>query len=246
MMLGDKGSMPLRTRGGRILVPVQVCPVGPDGEYWNPGGGYTYHDAAVLMGRWVGGNRITWDLSDYIKADPAQSTRGCIEPTLAELPDGRILMVLRGSNGGTKDPEHRIPGYRWHTTSHDGGTTWEPVKPWTYTDGTPFHSPSSMSLLMHHSKGKHYWLGNICDANPRANSPRYPFVIGRVDSASGLLERDSVQVVDTRGPDEPVDMTLSNFSAREDRESGEIVVHMSRWMLPDWIGHAYVYRIAVE
>lgn len=31
-------------------------------------------------------------------ADPAKSTRGCDEPTIAEIPDGRVLMVIRGSN----------------------------------------------------------------------------------------------------------------------------------------------------
>ena len=40
-------------------------------------------------------------------------------------------------------------------------------------------------------------------------------------------------------------MTLSNFFAHEDRQTGEIVLHMSRWFLDDWIGDAHIYRIQV-
>lgn len=249
MMLGDLGCEPIRTRGGRILVPAQVCPVGPDGEYINPGGGYTYHEAVVLIGRWrdpspnARDHRIAWTLSDYIKNDPTKSTRGCVEPTIAQFPDGRILMVMRGSNGGSKDPEAKIPGHKWCSVSHDEGSTWEPVRPWTHSDGSPFFSPSSMSQLLPHSNGHIYWLGNISPTNPNANSPRYPLAIGRVDPRTLQLVKESVMAIDDRAPHESPQMTLSNFHAHEDRLTGQIVLHMSRWMLPDFAGDAYVYRV---
>jgi hypothetical protein len=257
MMLGDQGSMPIRTSEGNILVPTQVCPVGPDGEYYNPGGGYTYHDVVLLVGRWVNERddsdcRIRWELSDYVRGDPTRSTRGWVEPTLAEFPGvpgsqggpgagGTILMVMRGSN----DVKPDLPGYKWFSLSRDGGRTWSAVQPWTYTDGTPFYSPSSMSLLLTHSNGKVYWIGNITPANPRGNGPRHPLVIGEVDPHNYLLRRETVTLIDDRQPGESEQMMLSNFSAHEDRATGEIVLHMSRWLAPDWIGDAYVYRIGV-
>jgi len=247
IMIGDLGCRPVRTRRGEILVPVQICPVGPDGEYYNPGGGLTYHEAAVLIGRGLADGKMEWDLSQRVANDPAKSTRGCIEPTLAELPDGRVLMVVRGSNGGTKDPECRIPGYRWYSLADDGGHTWGPARPWTYTDGRPFHSPSSCSQLLAHSNGRFYWLGNITPANPKANSPRYPFVIGEVDARSGLLIRETVLTIDDRRPGEHEDTMLSCFMAHEDRENGDIILHMSRAFtrgVNDWTGDAYQYRIA--
>jgi hypothetical protein len=247
VMLGDAGCETLRTRGGRLLVPVQVCPVGPDGRYINPGGGYTYHEAAVLIGRWSPEPqdlRLTWELSPYIPNDPAKSTRGAVEPTLAQFPDGRILMVLRGSN----DVKPHLPGYKWFTVSHDEGDHWEEVLPWTYDDGTRFFSPSSMSQLLRHSNGSFYWLGNITPENPKGNGPRYPLVIGRVNPDSLRLERNTVTVIDTRREGEHEGMTLSNFHAHEDRVTGEIVLHMSRWMTrrpDDWTTDATIYRLAV-
>jgi hypothetical protein len=43
--------------------------------------------------------------------------------------------------------------------------------------------------------------------------------------------------------------TLSNFQAHEVRVTGEIILHMSRWMTrspKDWTADALQYRITVE
>lgn len=246
MMIGDAGSTPLRISNGTILVPIQINPLGPDGQPANPGGGYTFHESGVLIGTWQKDNRIKWDLSDYIANDPRRSTRGCIEPTVAQFPDGRILMVIRGSNGGTKDEHCLLPSYRWYTVSSDHGKTWAPVKPWTYTDGSTFFSPSSMSQLITHSNGNIYWLGNLSKTNCRANSPRYPLVIGRVDPTSLQLIRETVFVIDDKCRDENPVLTLSNFFAHEDRETGQILLQMSRlFMIDPWRGDSYLYRIEV-
>ena len=77
---GDRTCRPIRTSAGRILLPVQISPLGPDGEYHNPGGGYTYHDSAFVIGTWRDDDTISWDLSERIVQDPRRSTRGAIEP----------------------------------------------------------------------------------------------------------------------------------------------------------------------
>lgn len=236
------GATAIRTRQDRVLVPVQITPLDAYGRYWNPTGGYTYHDAAVLIGRWTEDGKIEWDLSERVVGDPARSTRGCVEPTLAEMPDGRILMVCRGSN----DVKPQLPAYKWYSVSADGGRHWtNPPKPWTYADGTAFFSPSSCSQLLKHSNGKIYWLGNITPENPRGNLPRYPLVVGEVDPESMLLIKETVAAIDTKGPEDDASLQLSNFMAYEDRAGGEIVVHVTRYMTdpPPWRGDAYVYRI---
>ncbi len=248
-MIGDFGCTPLTLADGTILVPCQISTAGPDGTYSNPGGGYTYTDAAVIRGRWKPDLSIAWELSALVVGDPKRSTRGMIEPTLGVLADGRVLMVMRGSNGGSKDPRHELPGHRWHSLSADGGRTWSAPEPWTYDDGRPFFSPSSCSQLVRHSAGGLFWIGNICPRNPQANSPRYPLVIGEVDLRTGRLLRDSIVTIDDQKPDEAASLTLSNFFAREERHSRDIVIHLTRLFARrggDWTADALLHRVAVD
>jgi hypothetical protein len=248
-MIGDYGCTPLTLADGTILVPCQISTAGPDGTYWNPGGGYTFTDAAVIRGRWKPDLSIAWELSALVAGDPQRSTRGMIEPTLGVLADGRVLMVMRGSNGGTKDPHYELPGYRWHSLSADGGRTWTAPEPWTYDDGQTFFSPSSCSQLVRHSGGGLFWIGNICPRNPHENSPRYPLVIGEVDPVTGRLRRESVVTIDDRRPGEAAALTLSNFFAREDRPSRDIVIHIPRLFARrdgDWTADALLHRVAVD
>jgi len=248
-MVGDLASVPLFLADGTLLVPIIVMPTGPDGHYHNPGGGTTYSDAAVLRGRWRDDGRIDWEMSERIRGDPARSTRGMDEPTLAPLADGRLLAVLRGSNGGK--PE--LPGRRWAAWSRDGGRTWTPPEPWRYHDGGDFFSPASCSQLVPHSSGRIFWLGNLVPENPRGNQPRYPLVIGEVDRESGGLRRETVRVVDDKRPEDSPLLALSNFAAREDRATREIVVNLSRLFersppdpARDWTTDAWLYRIPIR
>jgi hypothetical protein len=241
-MLGDQTCQPVSAPDGTILLPVQIAPLGPDGKLANPGGGYTWHDSAVLHGRWRGA-RLEWKMSALVQGDPARSTRGFIEPAIARLDGSRWIMILRGSN----DVRPQLPSYRWVSHSTDGGWTWSDPAPWTYSTGQPFFSPSSCSQLLSHSNGRLYWLGNIVPENPKGNRPRYPFVIGEVDRASGRLLEASLRTVDSLQPGEDPILTLSNFYAREDRETREICVHMTRlFARPNgWEGDAMLYRIGV-
>jgi hypothetical protein len=242
VMLGDMTCVPIHAPGGGILLPAQITPLAPDGQLYNPAGAYTYTDGIVLIGKWRG-TQLEWRSSEPIRGDPARSTRGMDEPTIEFLDRDRLLIVLRGSN----DRRPELPGYRWFSISRDGGNRWTVPQPWTCHDGGSFFSPSACSQLLRHSSGRLFWLGNITAENPRGNRPRYPFVIGEVDRPTGLLRRESLRTVDTlqRGED-PV-LSLSNFFAREDRRTREIVVHMTRlFARPDeWAGDAYLYRIAV-
>lgn len=241
-MLGDNTCRPIARPGGEILLPVSICPLGPDGALYNPGGGYTYHDAAVLHGRW-NRDRLEWEMSDLVRGDPARTTRGVVEPTIAPLEGGRLILVMRGSN----DRRPELPSYRWVSFSADGGWKWSVPEPWTYDDGRRFFSPSACSQLLEHSSGRLYWLGNISASNPRGNRPRYPFQAGEVDRTTGRLQRATVRVIDDLQPGENSLLTLSNFYAREDRRTREIVVHMTRlFALPEgWEGDAMVYRATV-
>ena len=250
VMIGDRGQRPLTRSDGVILMPVQVTPTGPDGRYRTPGAGFTYTDCLLLMGRWRADGGLAWWTSQRIVGDPARTTRGLIEPTIAELADGSLLMVMRGSNDGRP----QLPGHKWAARSTDGGHTWSEAAPWTTDDGEPFHSPSACSQLIPHRDGRLLWMGNLCAGNPVGNIPRYPIVLAEVDRETGRLIRDSVNVIDDRRPGESEHLTLSNFCVREDRETGELLLHMTRFFayddrqsgVPDFTGDALLYRIAVR
>jgi hypothetical protein len=160
---------------------------------------------------------------------------------VAEMPGGRILMLMRGSNSGLS-----APGWRWFAVSSDGGQTWTDATPWTYSDGSSFYSPSSCSQLVHHSNGKYYWIGNISPSNPSGNEPRHPLVIGEVDPQTLLLIQSTVVTLDDVEPGDSSSLQLSNFIAREDRLTGDIVIDMTRYpgsaLLPSG---SYVYRVAI-
>jgi hypothetical protein len=228
--LGDLGCIPLFTRAGKVLVPAQTTPLGPDGKLWNPGGGWTYTDVLVLIGVRTNGQHLVWHASQRVVGDPKRTTRGVIEPTLAEFPDGRILMVMRGSNGGKGDPRHELPSHKWFAVSRDGGESWSAPEPWTYEDGQAFYSPSSMSALFRHSSGRYFWAGNLCAHNCEGNSPRWPLVIGEVDPHSLKVLHASVLSVDTVRPEDKSRgrLDLSHLTLLEDRETRQIILTYPR------------------
>lgn len=236
-VLGDQACAPV-VDGRRVMLPLEVTLL----DLANPGGGYTYSDAALAIGTFAGG-RYRWHMTKPLKGDPARSTRGLVEPTIVKLDGKRWLMVLRGSN----DRNPKLPSHLWFSTSEDGGETWREATTWTYGNGEPFFSPSACSQLIRHSSGRIYWLGNITAENPRGNRPRYPFWIGEVERATGLLQKETLRKIDDRQPGENELLMLSNFFAREDRVTREIVLHMSRLfpLASGWAGDAFDYRIRV-
>jgi hypothetical protein len=139
-------------------------------------------------------------------------------------------MVMRGSNGGNLDPKCELPSYRWFSVSADGGETWTKPEPWTYEDGKPFFSPSSMSALLRHSSGRCFWVGNVSAANCEGNSPRYPVIMGEVEPKGLKLIRSSVLTVDTEQPGDKAQgrLDLSHFTLFEDRKSKEIILVVPR------------------
>lgn len=229
-LIGDLTCVPIVLHDGTILQPFQITPVDENGNLYNPGGGLKYRDSAVLRGTLRVDGKITWQVSQRVKGDPSRSTRGVLEPTIAPLADGRILMVMRGSNDTwpPKEDGDYAPGYKWFSLSNDDGRTWSEPQPWTDTEGRNFYSPSSCSQLVPHSTGRLFWLGNVTPENPIGNGPRYPFVIAEVNCSTGLIIADSWTIVDTLNADDADTLQLSCFHAREDRETGDVILNLPR------------------
>ena len=136
-----------------------------------------------------------WQASNIEYLGPERSSRGVLEPEVAVLGDGRLLTVIRGSNTET------TPGRKWFNVSDDGGRRISPLQELRYDDGTRFYSPSSLHRFIRSERnGKLYWLANITPEPPDGNSPRYPLYIAEIDEDRLAVRRDSLLLVDDRGP----------------------------------------------
>ncbi|MFH1567939.1 MAG: sialidase family protein [Gemmatimonadota bacterium] len=216
----------------------------------------TYREGCVagvmcFVGRWDAGREdYDWQTSNRIFLPRRQSTRGLVELDLSELRDGRLLLLMRGSNTGLEP--RQCPARKWMSVSADGGLTWSPVRDIRYDTGEPLYSPASISHSLRSRKtGKLYWAGNIPDVPPDGNGPRYPLQIVEVDEDAAVpaFRRDTVTIIDDRDPTRDSEhLQLSNFSLLEDRETGEMEVYLvrlgERGGGPDvWTADAYRYRL---
>jgi hypothetical protein len=198
-----------------------------------------------FVGKWSGeSGGYQWTAGRRVEISPGVSSRGLMEPAIAELDDGRVLVIWRGSDTPS------TPGRKWFSVSTDGGLTLGRVQELKYDDGTQFYSPSSIHRMIRHTvTGKLYWVGNISAVPPRGNSPRYPLVIAEVDERIPALKRSTVTAIDDRRPGESERLQLSNFSLLENRETHALEVYLTRIGAdPEdfWGADAYKYTLTLK
>jgi len=250
---------PVEDSRGRLLVPVMWQKV-DDGSIQQRGFPtrpdlpdvlMDVWEVALLIGEFDANGEIVWNVGNAVPCEFGKSSRGMNEGTVAELQDGRLAMVLRGSNVGWPDK----PGYKWLSFSSDGGTNWTEPIPLPCDDGsTPESSATGSALFRSIKNGRLYWIGNLCLHGERAsgNFPRSPLVIAEVQEEPFALRRDSITIIDERAPHEDAGVQMSNFRFYQDRLTGDTVLYLTRygergshqldWMMAD----NYQYRVSVE
>ena len=210
--------------------------------------GMGFLQAGAMKGRWDEKNaRFVWEFGDWVGMPFEITTRGLYEPSLAELPNGDVFMLCRGSNYTRSDD---IIGCKFYCVSKDGGMHWNESKPLLYDTGDVMFSSSCSTKLVSHSNGKLYFIGVINDKNPRGNLPRYPLCVAEIDQTTLTVKKNTVFVIDTK-PDDmddtaglPVD--FSNHWACEDERTGDLIVMAPfRPDLSRLDGHLIFYRISV-
>ncbi|HAB17762.1 MAG TPA: hypothetical protein PLX89_23195 [Verrucomicrobiota bacterium] len=187
--------------------------------------------SVLFRGRWdsVGSNYV-WTAGARIEISPERSARGLMEPEVAVLKDGRLLVVWRGSDEGWDGTKATEPGRKWFSLSTDGGRTLAPVEAWRYADGSEFYSASSIHrMLRHRGNGRLYWLGNLSVTPPRGNHPRHPLVIAEVDETAAALKRETVTVIADRSPYHGPDVQFSNFSLLENPETSDLELYLTTY-----------------
>ena len=238
------------TREGTIVYPAAEVPV----RITDRGASETVDGILCFIGKWDSGeSAYEWEVSEPIYVPHRISGRGLMEPSVAQLSDGRILLSMRGSNivaPPTREGTVECPGRKWMTLSEDGGHTWSLVTDLRYASGERFHSPSAFDKLLRHNRtGKLYWFGNITPLPPDGNRPRYPLYVAEVEEAIPALKKETLTVIDDRDPEKDSDQVqFSNFSVFENRETGEIELYMTRFgeRAVDWrAADAYKYTIAL-
>jgi hypothetical protein len=208
--------------------------------------------AVCFIGRWseTVGN-YDWKLSNKIFLPRRLSTRGLDELNISELKDGRLLMMIRGSNTGL-DPV-KYPGRKWFSVSEDGGLTWSEIKDMRYDTGEQIYSPASISSTLRSSvNNRLYWIGNLSEQPVNGNSPRYPLVIAEIDEDSISFKKGTLTIIDDRDPEHDSEsLQLSNFSIFENRETHDIEIYLLRLGenggdLDIWTADAYKYTLRLK
>jgi hypothetical protein len=240
-------TFPIKTSSKKLLFPACKMVTGEDGKPLHyPGCWSPAYQALVVIGEYQTDGSISWRASRPVALDLERSTRGFDENTIFELKDGRIAMIIRGSNETKFDQ----PGYKWVAYSEDDGSSWSKPVPMVYTEGRPVESSATGSAIFRSVKsGNIYWMGNLCLDGRKAqgNWPRSPLYIVEVQEEPFAFKRETVEIIDQRGPEESPGCQLSNFRYYQDRETGDIVLYLTRfgersekdWILADY----YKYRI---
>ncbi len=187
--------------------------------------------ALCFVGRWDADlNNYRWQTSTPMFLPRRQSTRGLVELDLTQLQDGRLLLLMRGSNTGLDPLE--CPSRRWYAISEDGGLSWGPVTDMRWDTGATLYSPASIAhTFRSHRTGKLYWVGNIPEVPPVGNSPRYPLQIVEIDETAAVpsFKRDTLTTIDDRDPARDSEhLQVSNFSVVDDRDSGRVEIYLIR------------------
>ncbi|MBE6598392.1 MAG: hypothetical protein E7638_02995 [Ruminococcaceae bacterium] len=196
--------------------------------------------------------------SNPVMLSDLQSSRGIMEPLMADIAGGRKLLVFRGSNMQLDVWKTRIspaaPGFKWYTYSDDGGRTFVPPMPWHFDTREVVYSPASMSTFFRSKKnGKLYWIGNIVDPwLIDGNQPRYPLQICEVDEEHGYLIKDTLTVIETIR-DGQTSIELSNFVLAENPETLELELRITKCNFDGkcqeegyWYSEAWEYYISFE
>ena len=243
--------VPIKTSRGCLLFPVYKPAIDEEGSRLHyPGHSWATVDASlVIIGEYQADGDLNWRAGQTVPCDLEMTCRGLDEPTIVELKDGRLAMICRGDNSVFPDR----PGYKWLAFSEDRGQSWCKAVPLLCTDGEAIESSSTGSAIFRSIKtDKLYWIGNICTdgERPNGNWPRSPIVIAEVQEEPFALKRETITIIDQRGPNDSSRVQFSNFRYYQDRQTGDVVLFLSRygersaenWKLADY----YRYRIEVD
>ena len=245
---GYPGQSILRLSNGRLLIPVtntsipdDIVDEVPKRVRWPSRGTI---GSLCYSGKWDKDcEEYVWTAGKPVWLPRSVAFNGLLEADVAELKDGRILIVWRitKSRGGD--------AHKWYSVSSDGGMTFAEPNIFGYSDGSTFYSTNTFHRLFRSTKtNRLYWLGNITPTPPtNPGHPRYPLIIAEVEEATLALKKHTVTQIDTRQPGEGERLQLSNFWLFENPETHALEIYLTRLNeVPDETFTASAYRYTLE
>ena len=227
--IGISFCFPIKTSQGRIVIPSFQHELDENGKArHHPKSGMVVYQVRMVLGEYQADGTIAWRVGEPLKADAAQSSRGFSESTPVELKDGRLALLCRGSNARMTD----MPGRKWLSFSENAGETWSDAVPLECDDGQPIESSATVGACFRSIKtGRLYFIGNLCARGEHAdgNWPRSPLYIAEVQENPFALKRDTITVIDERGPEDSPRTQISNFRYYQDRDTGDVIVCATRF-----------------
>ncbi len=192
---------------------------------------------------------VDWEQGGLIQIPHEMGSQGVGEPQACQLPDGRIVVILRQS---IVLPGQDSPGYplvKLISVSDDGGKSWSEAKPLTFDDGKYAYSSTSFASCFRSSKnGRVYVILNILNGPNEGCLPRNVLHLAEIDQNTLAIKRETVTVVEEVHEEHTHVVGYSNWAQFEDRESKNLVLFMNLENGPvnegyDW--NAYRYEIAL-
>ena len=181
-----------------------------------------YFRIVCARGVWnEGRTALNWEFGRPFEVGLDKATSGACEPSITSLGGNRLFMTTRCQGG---EPQGLF-STRYSTLSEDGGMTWSDPEPLLYDDGTPVHTPASVSAFYDSTRtGQTYWIGNILDAPVHGQTPRYPLKLAEFDPDHTCLVKGSVRLIQGRPEGAHELVRYTNFGYYEDRKSGHLII----------------------
>jgi hypothetical protein len=155
---------------------------------------------------------MTWKRSaSVLQAGGGGFESGANEPSVAELPDGRLWMLIRAQSG-----------FQWQSFSEDRGETWTPAQP------SAIPSSNAPATLLRLRNGK---IAIAWNADVQSNYARQSLVLGITGDGNAF---ECIREIDgTDFPDNPSEPTLHvTYPYLAEAQDGRILVSYNKghWM----------------
>ena len=229
------GSAILKAPDGGLIVALDGPRLFENGDIIDPNAdsataapdGAVEWQAGCFFGQWRDdGIGLDWTVEERFALPKKYSCDGTEEPSIAFLPDGRLLMGIRARTYPHTGQE--LPSLHYYAVSDNGGRTWGQPAPLLYDDDSYAYSPACLINVLRSSKnGRFYLITNFADGPCVNCDPRNRLYIAEIDTSTFRIKKDTLTIIDQQDKDagQPDTVRFSNYRWYENRETQNITLY---------------------